>query len=69
MPNKTSTWQQAVQEAIAETDANQLKRKIELAEVAVFERIDTFLAIDSLEEIALFDALGELRALREVLDN
>jgi len=69
MRKTTYTWQQAVQEAIAETDANQLKRKIELAEVAVFERIDTFLAIDSLEEIALFDALGELRALREVLDN
>ncbi len=69
MRKTTYTWQQAVQEAIAETDANQLKRKIELAEVAVFERIDTFLAIDSGEEIALFDALGELRALREVLDN
>ena len=69
MRKTTYTWQQAVQEAIAETDANQLKRKIELAEVAVFERIDTFLATDSDEEIALFDALGELRALKERLDN
>jgi hypothetical protein len=43
MPKTTYTWQQAVQEAIAETDANQLERKIELAEVAVFARIDTFL--------------------------
>jgi hypothetical protein len=69
MQNTTYTWQQAVQEAIAETDANQLKRKIELAEIAVFERIDTFLATDGGEEVALFDALAELRALREFLDN
>jgi hypothetical protein len=69
MPNTTYTWQQAVREAIAETDANQLKRKIELAEVAIFERIDTFRATDVGEGIALFDALGELRALRELLDN
>jgi hypothetical protein len=41
MRNTTYTWQQAVQEAVAETDANQLKQKIELAEVAIFERIDT----------------------------
>jgi hypothetical protein len=69
MQNTTYTWQQAVQEAIAETDANQLKRKIELAEIAVFERIDAFLATDGGEEVALFDALAELRALREFLDN
>jgi hypothetical protein len=69
MPKTTYTWQQAVQEAIAETDTNQLKRKIGLAEVAIFERIDTFLATDGGEEIALFDALGELRALRELLGN
>ena len=68
MPNVTYTWQQAVQEAIAETDANQLKRKIELAEVAIFERIDSFLATDGSEAIALFDALAKLRALRELLD-
>jgi hypothetical protein len=65
----TYAWQQAVQEAIAETDASQLKRKIELAEVAIFERIDTFRATDGGEEIALFDALGKLRALRELLAN
>jgi hypothetical protein len=69
MLNVTYTWQQAVQEAIAETDTNQLKRKIELAEVAIFERIETFLATDGGEEIALFDALGELRVLRELLGN
>jgi hypothetical protein len=69
MPNTTYTWQQAVQEAIAETDANQLKRKIELAEVAVFERIDTFLPADDSEDVALFEALGKLRALSHLLEN
>ena len=64
----TYAWQQAVQEAIAETDVSQLKRKIELAEVAIFERIETFLATDGSEAIALFDALAKLRALRELLD-
>jgi hypothetical protein len=68
MPNTIYAWQQAVQEAIAETHANQLKRKIELAEVAIFERIETFLATDGSEAIALFDALAKLRALRELLD-
>jgi hypothetical protein len=68
MLNVTYTWQHAVQEAIAETDTNQLKRKIELAEVAIFERIETFLATDGSEAIALFDALAKLRALKEVLD-
>jgi hypothetical protein len=62
------TWQQAVQDAIAESDRNQLERKIRLAEVAIFERIDTFLAADSGEALALFDALGKLRALRELLE-
>lgn len=57
-----------MQEAIAETDANQLERRIQLAEVAIFERIETFLATDGSEAIALFDALAKLRALRELLD-
>ncbi len=69
MPNKTSTWQQAVQEAIAETDATQLKRKIELAEAAIFERIDSFLPADDSEHVALFEALGKLRALSYLLEN
>jgi hypothetical protein len=68
MRTTTYTWQQAVQDAIAETDRNQLERKIRLAEVAIFERIDTFSATDSGEAIALFHALGELRALRELLE-
>jgi len=63
------TWQQAVQDAIAESDVNQLEREIQLAEVAIFERIDAFSATDSGEAIALFDALGKLRALMEPLEN
>jgi hypothetical protein len=69
MRTTTYTWQQAVQDAIAESDVNQLERKIHLAEVAIFERIDTFSATDSGEAIALFDALGKLRALMELLEN
>jgi hypothetical protein len=69
MPNTTSTWQQAVQDAIDERDANQLKRKIELAEIAIFERIDKFSAADDSENVALFEALGKLRALRKLLEN
>ena len=65
MKNLTHTWQQAVQEAIAERDRNELERKIQLAEVAIFERIDTFSASDSGEDVALFQALGKLQALRE----
>ena len=69
MRTTTYTWQQAVQDAIAESDVNQLERKIHLAEVAIFERIDTFSATDSGEALALFDALGKLRALMELLEN
>ena len=69
MRTTTYTWQQAVQDAIAESDMNQLERKIQLAEVAIFERIDTFSATDSGEAMALFDALGKLRALMELLEN
>jgi len=69
MRTTTYTWQQAVQDAIAENDVNQLERKIQLAEVAIFERIDTFSATDSGEALALFDALGKLRALMELLEN
>ena len=64
MRNLTYTWQQAVQQAI-ESDPNELERKIQLAEVAIFERIDTFSAADCGEDVALFEALGTLQALRE----
>jgi len=58
-----------MQDAIGESDVNQLERKIRLAEVAIFERIDTFSATDSGEAIALFEALGKLRALMELLES
>ena len=69
MRTTTYTWQQAVQEAIGESDTNQLERRIQLAEIAIFERIDTFLPADDGEDVALFEALGKLRALRELLEN
>jgi hypothetical protein len=69
MQNSIYMWQQAVQEAIVESDPYQRERKIQLAEIAIFERIDTFLAADSGEDVALFDALGKLRALRDLLEN
>jgi hypothetical protein len=62
------TWQQAVQDAIDESGPNQLVQKIQLAEIAIFERIDRFSAADD-EDVALFEALDKLRALRELLEN
>jgi hypothetical protein len=69
MRTPTYTWQQAVQDAIDESDASRLERKIQLAEIAIFGRIDRFSAADDSEDIALFEALGKLRALREFLEN
>jgi hypothetical protein len=63
------TWQQAVQDAIDESDPNQLEQKIQLAEIAIFERIDRFSVVDDGEDVALFEALDKLRALRELLKN
>ena len=65
MRNTTYTWQQAVKKAIAESDPNELERKIQLAEIAIFESIATFSAADGGEDVALFQALGKLQALRE----
>ena len=65
----TYTWQQAVQDAIGESDVNQLERKIRLVEIAIFERIDTFFPADDREDVAFFEALCKLRALRELLEN
>jgi hypothetical protein len=69
MRTTTYTWQQAVQDAIGESNADQLERRIHLAEIAIFERIDTFLPADDGEDAALFEALGKLRALRELLES
>jgi hypothetical protein len=67
MRTTTYAWQQAVQDAIGGSDANQLERKIQLAEMAIFERIDRFSAADDGEDVALFEALDKLRALNQLL--
>jgi len=69
MRTTTYPWQQAVQDVIGRSDTNQLERRIQLAEMAIFERIDRFLAADDGEDAALFDALGKLRALSQPLEN
>jgi len=69
MQTTTYTWQQALRYAIDESDPNQLEQKIQLAEIAIFERIDRFSATDDGEDVALFEALDKLRALREFLEN
>jgi hypothetical protein len=64
MRTPTYTWQQAVQDAIYESDPNQLEPRIQLAEITIFKRIDRFSAADDGEDVALFEALSKLRALR-----
>jgi hypothetical protein len=59
-------WQEAVQEAITENNPTQMGRKIYLAEVAIFKRIDRYLAADNGEDAALFQALTRLRNLSEI---
>ena len=66
MTNLDYPWQEAVLEAVGESDPNQAERKIDLAEVVIFERIDGFLAADNGEDEALFEALMSLRSLREI---
>ena len=69
MRTTTYTWQEAVQDAIGGSDTNQLERRVQLAEMAIFERIDRFSATDDGEDVALFEALGKLRALSQLLEN
>lgn len=58
-------WLAAVQDAIHETDPQMAEAKIRIAEAAIFNRIHDFGAgPDSLEEQAMFDALGAIRILR-----
>jgi len=58
-------WLVAVQDAIHETDPQMVEVKIRIAETAIFNRIHDFSASsDSLEEQAMFDALGSIRILR-----
>jgi hypothetical protein len=58
-------WHRAVQDAVHENNANQIETKIQLGEVAIFERIDLFFREDCGEkEEALFDALLTIRVLK-----
>ena len=58
-------WQDALQAAIHESDPQIIDEKIRVAETAIFARIQDYSCRpDSLEEQALFDALGAVRILR-----
>jgi hypothetical protein len=61
----TMDWQDALQEAIHEPDPQIMEAKIRAAEMAIFARMQDFSSRpDSLEEQALFDALGAVKILR-----
>jgi len=61
----TMDWQDALQEAIHESDPQLKDAKIRAAEMAIFARMQDFSSLpDSLEEQALLDALGAVRILR-----
>jgi len=58
-------WHRAVQDAIDEKDSNQIGMKVQLAEFAIFQRIDLFSRGDEgEEEEALFEALVTVRVLK-----
>jgi hypothetical protein len=58
-------WHRPVQDLIDEKDANQIGMKIQLAEFAIFQRIDLFSRRDEgQEEEALFEALVTVRVLK-----
>jgi len=59
------TWQEALHEAVHETDPHLAEIKIRNAEIALFRRIHAFSPnSDFSEEQALFDALHTIRLLR-----
>lgn len=61
----TTDWQDALQAAIHESDPQLTDDKIRAAETAIFARMyDCASRPDSLEEQALFDALGAVKILR-----
>jgi hypothetical protein len=61
----TMDWRDALQEAIHEPDPQAMDAKIRTAEMAIFARMQAFSSnSDSLEEQALFDALGAVKILR-----
>ena len=61
----TMGWQDALQDAIHESDPQIMDKKIRAAETAIFARMQDFSSRpDSLEGQALLDALGTVRILR-----
>ena len=61
---QTIDWQDALHKAIHESDPQTRDEKIQVAVTAIFSRISGFPGPTPLEEEALFDALGAVRALR-----
>lgn len=58
-------WHRAVQSAFDEKESDQIEMKIQLAEFAIFQRIDLFSRRDEgQEEEALFEALVTVRVLK-----
>jgi hypothetical protein len=63
----TGAWESVFQDAVHESDPMLAADKIRRAEEAIFERMhDYSMSPGSLEEQALFDALGTIRVLRSV---
>jgi len=62
-----AAWESVFQDAVHESDPMIAEVKIRIAEAAIFDRIHDFgTGLGSLEEQALFDALGTIRVLRSV---
>jgi hypothetical protein len=60
-------WESALQDAVHEPDPTMAEAKIRMAEEAIFDRIhDCSISPGSLEEQALFDALGTIKIVRSV---
>jgi hypothetical protein len=60
-----SLWQQALKDAVEETDPLLVHAKAADAEIAIFNRMHGFVAnADSNEEQAMFEALVTIRALK-----
>ena len=58
-------WHRAVQAAIDENDPDQIGLRIQIAEFAIFQRIDLFSRRDhGEEEEALFEAIVTVRVLQ-----
>jgi hypothetical protein len=58
-------WESALEDALHEPDPIMAETKIRIAEEAIVDRIQRFSTNPgSLEELALFDALGMIRVLR-----